>query len=143
MEERSPARFPFYGWLGALIIIGAEAGLIFRQPFISQWFTPIVWTGYILFADALSFRLRGRSLIRNEPRQALMLPWLSVGCWMPFELYNLRLGNWYYVGCRRTHGCGTWPTCGPSLPFSPPSLRRRMCWTDWAFSDGSGLRPDR
>lgn len=98
MKDQSPARFPFYGWLGALIVIGAETGLILRQLFISRWFTPIVWTGYILFADALAFRLRGRSLIRSEPRQALMLPWLSAGCWMIFELYNLRLGNWYYVG---------------------------------------------
>ncbi|MFN3762744.1 MAG: hypothetical protein ACK4WK_06005 [Anaerolineae bacterium] len=37
MEARSPARFPFYGWLGALIVIGAEIGLILRQPFISRF----------------------------------------------------------------------------------------------------------
>jgi hypothetical protein len=98
MKDPSRGRFPWYGWLGALIVLGAEAGLILRQPFISRWFTPIVWTGYILFADALSFHLRGRSLIRSQPREALMIPWLSVGCWLIFELYNVRLGNWYYVG---------------------------------------------
>ena len=27
-----------------------------------------------------------------------MLPWISVGCWLLFEVYNLRLQNWYYVG---------------------------------------------
>ncbi len=98
MQKGAKAPFPGYGWLGALIVVGAEIGLILRQPFISRWFTPIVWTGYILFADALAFRLHGRSLIRSEPRQALMLPWISVGCWLIFEVYNMSLRNWYYVG---------------------------------------------
>lgn len=95
--DRSP-RFPWYGWLGAAVIGVAEACLFTRQPFVSRWFTPIVWSGYILFADALAFRLRGHSLIRNRPREALLLPWLSAGCWLVFEAYNLRLRNWYYVG---------------------------------------------
>lgn len=108
MQKESRAQFPWYGWLGACIVIGAEISLILRQPFISRWFTPIVWTGYILFADALAFHLRGRSLIRSEPRQALMLPWLSVGCWLIFELYNLRLRNWYYVGVPENPWARNW-----------------------------------
>ncbi|MCS7178140.1 MAG: hypothetical protein RML46_01175 [Anaerolineae bacterium] len=98
MRNRSPFRFPLYGWLGALIVVGAEIGLILHQPFISRWFTPIVWTGYILLADGLAFCLRGHSLIRNRPREALMMPWLSIGCWLIFEMYNGSLKNWYYVG---------------------------------------------
>jgi hypothetical protein len=80
------------------VVIGAEVCLFARQPFVSRWFTPIVWTGYVLFADGLAFRLRGRSLIQSRPREALMLPWISAGCWLIFELYNLRLRNWYYAG---------------------------------------------
>ena len=91
-------RFKWYGWLGLIIVAGAEICLFVRQPFVSQWFTPIVWTGYILFADALALRLRGHSLIHDRPREALMLAWISVGCWLLFEAYNLRLRNWYYVG---------------------------------------------
>lgn len=91
-------RLRWYGWLGLGIVAGAEMGLFARQPVISQWFTPIVWTGYILFADALALRLRGHSLIRSRPREALMLAWISAGCWMLFEAYNIHLRNWYYVG---------------------------------------------
>lgn len=57
----------------------------------------MVWTGYILFADALALRLRGHSLIHDRPREALMLVWISAGCWLLFEVYNLRLRNWIYV----------------------------------------------
>ncbi len=91
-------RLKWYGWLGLIIVIVAEIGLFARQPFVAQWFTPIVWTGYILFADALALRLRGHSLIHNRPREALMMAWISVLCWLLFEVYNLRIRNWYYVG---------------------------------------------
>jgi hypothetical protein len=91
-------RFKWYGWLGLGIVVGAEICLFARQPFVSKWFTPIVWTGYILFADALALRLRGHSLIHDRPREALMMVWLSVACWLLFEVYNFRLLNWYYVG---------------------------------------------
>ena len=53
-------RLKWYGGLGLTIVLGAEVCLFARQPFVSKWFTPIVWTGYILFADALALRLRGR-----------------------------------------------------------------------------------
>ena len=91
-------RLKWYGWLGLGIVAGAEICLFLRQPFVARWFTPIVWTGYILFADALALRLRGRSLIHDRPREALMLIWISVGCWLLFEVYNFRLRNWLYVG---------------------------------------------
>jgi len=91
-------RLRWYGWAGLGIVVVAEICLFGRQPFVARWFTPLVWTGYILFADALALRLRGRSLIHDRPREALMLPWISVGCWLLFEVYNLRLQNWYYVG---------------------------------------------
>jgi hypothetical protein len=91
-------RLKWYGWLGLGIVVVAEILLFARQPFVAKWFTPIVWTGYILFADALALRLRGRSLIHDRPREALMLAWISVGCWLLFEAYNLHLQNWYYVG---------------------------------------------
>jgi len=98
LTDRNLRRFPWYGWLGAVIVVLAEVCLFARQPFVSRWFTPIVWTGYILFADALAFRLRGHSLIGSHPREALLLAWLSAGLWLIFEVYNLRLRNWYYVG---------------------------------------------
>ena len=90
-------RLKWYGWLGLGVVIVAEVLLFAGQPFVAKWFTPTVWTGYILFADALALRLKGHSLIHDRPREALMLVWISVGCWLLFEAYNLRLKNWYYV----------------------------------------------
>jgi hypothetical protein len=90
-------RLKWYGWLGLGIVIAAEILLFAGQPLVAQWFTPIVWTGYILFADGLALRLRGHSLLQDRPREALMLVWISVGCWLLFEAYNLRLQNWIYV----------------------------------------------
>jgi hypothetical protein len=91
-------RLKWYGWLGLGIVVIAEGGLFARQPFVAKWFTPIVWTGYILFADAVALQLRGHSLIHDRPREAVMMTWLSAGCWLLFEAYNFRLRNWYYVG---------------------------------------------
>jgi hypothetical protein len=90
-------RLRWYGWLGLGVIGVSEILLFAGQPFVSRWFTPIVWTGYILLADALALRLRGHALIHDRPREALMLVWISVGCWLLFEAYNVRLKNWYYV----------------------------------------------
>jgi len=95
---RCKMRVRWYGWVGLATILGAEICLYARQPFVSQWFTPVVWTGYVLLVDALVLRLRGHSLINDRPREALMMAWVSVGCWLLFEAYNLRLRNWYYVG---------------------------------------------
>ena len=87
-----------YGIVGLLIIVLSEFMLIQNVTFIRVWFTPILWTGYILFADNLVFRLRGRSLMRSRPREFLMMLPLSVGFWLIFEVYNFRLQNWFYIG---------------------------------------------
>lgn len=90
-------RLRWYGWLGLMVVVVAEILLFAGQPFVGRWFTPMVWTGYILFADALALHLRGHSLIHDRPREALILVWISAGCWLLFEVYNLRLQNWVYV----------------------------------------------
>ncbi len=107
-EAEGKSGFPWYGWLGAIVVVAAELCLITRQSLVSHWFTPIVWSGYILFADGLALRLRGHSLIHNRPREALLLAWLSVGCWLVFEVYNFRLQNWYYVGVPQNPWARDW-----------------------------------
>jgi hypothetical protein len=88
----------WYGWLGLAALVAAEILMLLRVQPVWQWFTPIMWSAYILLADALVLRLRGASLIHNRPREFLMMLWLSILCWLVFEVYNLRLLNWYYVG---------------------------------------------
>ncbi len=87
-----------YGIVGLFIIAGAELLLVMQVRIVQAWFTPIVWTGYILLVDDLVFRLRGRSLLRNRRREFLMMLPLSVGFWLIFEVYNFRLQNWFYIG---------------------------------------------
>ncbi len=97
-ESPRRAPLPWYGWLGLTMIVAGEL-LMFRQvePFYT-WFTPWVWTGYILLADAGVFALRGKSLLKNDPREFAKLAYWSVPLWLVFEAYNMRLQNWEYHG---------------------------------------------
>lgn len=91
-------RLTWHGWLGLAIIVIAQALLFAGNGFVGVWFTPIVWTGYILLADAVILRRTGRSLLHDRPRELPMMALLSVLSWLAFEVYNLRLANWAYVG---------------------------------------------
>jgi hypothetical protein len=89
--------FTWYGWLGLAWMLTAEVLMFLKVQPVWDWFTPIIWTGYILFADALVLRLRGQSLLHDHARGFAMMAWLSVFFWLIFEAYNLRLANWYYL----------------------------------------------
>lgn len=91
-------RFPAYGWVGIAVIGAGEALLITGQPLVRQWFTPIMWTGYIMLMDALVRRRRGTSLVSAWPLEFTLLAVISIGSWLVFEGYNLLLLNWRYVG---------------------------------------------
>jgi len=85
-------------WLGLAIMIVSEAATLAGiEPFAS-WNTPICWTGFIVFADAIVFRARGDSWIRSAPREFAALAAVSIPLWVVFEGYNLIIRNWYYTG---------------------------------------------
>jgi hypothetical protein len=90
---------PPYGWIGLVVMAVSEAGMFARiNPFF-HWHTPIAWTGYILLADALVWKRRGTSWLRDKPAELLFLSCASVPLWVIFELYNkYSIRNWYYVG---------------------------------------------
>ncbi len=97
MEEVKKS-FPFYGIIGFGMVVAGEVLLYLQFWIVPLFFTPIAWSGYILFVDALTYRLHGESLMRTRTREfVFMLPW-SVFCWGIFELYNLHMSNWHYVG---------------------------------------------
>jgi len=87
-----------YGWIGLVVILAAEILLHLQIRPVPSFFTPIVWSGYILFIDALIGALQGRSLIRNRPGEFLLMLPLSLVFWVIFELYNSHIQNWYYIG---------------------------------------------
>lgn len=110
MKRDNSRSFQMYGWVGLTVILLMELTLLLREMAVpgtwtsdiasrlAQWTTPVCWWGYILAIDALIWKLRGASLLCNRRRELwLQLP-LSVAFWLIFEVYNLHLDNWTYVG---------------------------------------------
>ncbi len=97
---RGPRQHPLrvWGWIGLGIILGAELLLALRAYWVTVFFTPLAWTGYILLVDALVATKEGHSRLTRAPRQLLGLAFWSIPLWLIFEAYNLRLKNWAYVG---------------------------------------------
>jgi hypothetical protein len=77
-----------HGWVGLGVIIVAEVLLFAGEPTVASWFTPIVWTGYVLFIDAVTARVTGRSYLTTDRVEGLLVALASVACWWLFELYN-------------------------------------------------------
>jgi hypothetical protein len=90
--------FRLRGWAGALLVLLAECSLYFAVPWVKTFFTPIVWTGYLLLVDAMVSRLTGQSRLSRSPREFFWLVFWSCPLWLIFEVYNLRLENWTYIG---------------------------------------------
>ena len=88
----------WHGWLGLVIIGGSEILLFCGNSFVNIYFTPLVWSGYILFVDALVFQIKGASLIVSRPKEFLLMLPLSFLFWEIFEFFNLYIQNWHYVG---------------------------------------------
>jgi hypothetical protein len=77
-----------HGYIGVVVIFAAETLLILGNEVVGRWFTPIVWTGYVLFIDAINHKVRGRSLLVDDRREFLIVCVISVATWWLFELYN-------------------------------------------------------
>ena len=77
-----------HGWIGLGLVLAAEAALLSGQPLVARWFTPLVWTGYVLLMDALAARLTGRSYLTTDRVEGVLVGLASVGCWWLFEWYN-------------------------------------------------------
>lgn len=92
--------FPFrpYGWIGIGVIILSEILLFQGVSFVRIYFTPLVWSGYILWVDSILARQTGNSVILERGKEFFILLLLSIGLWLIFEFYNLFFENWYYVG---------------------------------------------
>jgi hypothetical protein len=77
-----------HGYIGLAIIIGAEALLFSGNRFVGGWFTPIVWTGFVLFLDALIFRISHSSLLTTDRIEFVIIVVVSIGVWWLCEFYN-------------------------------------------------------
>ena len=86
--QRAHAGLMAYGYIGLAIILAAEALLFAGNQIVGRWFTPIVWTGYLLFIDALVYKLKRRSLLVTDRLELLIIAVVSIGSWWLFEFYN-------------------------------------------------------
>ena len=93
----APRKLPLHTWFGLAILVLAEIMLSRGNRTVATWFTPIMWTGYILTADGLVCRLVGHSWLWSRRREFPFLLLASVGVWLLFEAYNLHLRNWFYA----------------------------------------------
>ena len=75
----------------------AEVLLFSGNTLIGIWITPIMWSGYILFADNIVFARTGKSLVTNGLFEVIAIALISIGSWLIFEGYNVLLQNWYYI----------------------------------------------
>jgi hypothetical protein len=95
------AVFPWWGWVGLAMSL-CFWGLAWKR-FAWFWmlqrhtFLPL-WTGFILFINALTVKRCGSCLLLRRPLGFLLLFPVSTVFWWYFEYLNRFVQNWYYTG---------------------------------------------
>ena len=97
-------RLPWWGGVGLAVLGVGTYGLVYDIPVLNVLWFVFAWYGYLLLLDAVTLSISGRSLLVREPRRVVSCLFWSVPFWFVFELYNVRLQNWYYVYTFRTFG---------------------------------------
>jgi Domain of unknown function (DUF4332) len=101
-EPRTRLRFPPWGVLGVLLFaLGLWALVADLEAWNTIWYLP-AWYGYLLVVDAAIYLRRGVSFVGGRRRELVAMMLWSLPFWLLFEVYNLRLHNWYYVFGLRT-----------------------------------------
>ena len=75
-----------------------------------------LWLGYILVVDGWTLARTGTSPLARSPARFALLFLVSMPFWWLFELINLRLQNWEYVGREHFSDLSYFLLC--SLSFS-------------------------
>jgi len=91
-------KWPVHGWIG-LISVTVFWVLSWTLPGLrSHWAFFPLWLGYCLTVDALVYFRKGTSLLKRNGWAYVRLFIISAPAWWLFELFNVRLHNWTYVG---------------------------------------------
>ena len=132
-SQRQGARIPKQMYFGAAIVFAGQFLTQLGVAPVASFFTPLAWTGYILWIDGAIYSLRGRSLLRNHPAEFVWLAFCSIPLWLIFEAYNLRIENWIYIGLpsnwwlRQIGYAWSFATIWPAI-FETAALLRAMDW---------------
>jgi hypothetical protein len=116
---------PVHGYAGAGIIVVAEALLVGGNRLVAEWFTPVVWTGYVLLLDGVVARVAGRSYLAKGRVELVLVAVVSIGAWWLFELYNAPR---FWRGGEEARGLW-W-----RYHNLEPNLFLRRVGYDWAFA---------
>jgi hypothetical protein len=96
-NERAPG-FGRHGWIGlALVALCWPANWFLPGLRTHVLFAPL-WLGFTLAVDAWVLRRTGTSIYWRSRKTFALLFLVSAPAWWLFELFNLRTGNWIYVG---------------------------------------------
>lgn len=88
---------PPHVFIGAAIILASEFLLFAGNGWVQTYFTPLVWTGYILLVDGLLAARSGASPLTARRGEFVLLVAISIITWYVFEGVNLLLRNWSYA----------------------------------------------
>jgi hypothetical protein len=82
----------------ASVLAVATIGMLFGIEPIASWYYSLAWYPTIAIADALARRRDSTTpMLLARPGVLFGLMAWSAVVWFTFELWNLRLANWYYV----------------------------------------------
>jgi hypothetical protein len=95
--EREKRNLSPHGIIGLAIIAAAELALVAGTRWVRMYFTPIAWTGYIMFVDSLIALRKGGSPLTTRRKEFLLVVPISIITWYLFEGINLLLKNWSYT----------------------------------------------
>lgn len=152
--EKILSSFPWWGWLGVFITLGAWILAWNRFPFFGplQRFTFFpLWAGYILTVNGLTCRRRRNCLLRTRPRFFLALFPLSALFWWYFEYLNRFVQNWHYLGGENisateyiVHASVCFSTVLPAVlsthELLATSARLDKTFTDWLWFNLPGKK---
>jgi hypothetical protein len=96
--KKTSFKFPFYGWLGILLIIVFWCLNWFLSGLRTDWAFFPLWLGFCLTIDAIVFSRKGTSLIKRDIKKYILLFIISAPVWWLFELFNSLTKNWFYDG---------------------------------------------
>ncbi len=83
---------------GVGLFLAGRAAAAFGVEAAETWSYQWSWYPLLLAGDGLLAACAGRFALLSRPRFAASLLLWSVPTWFFFELLNLRIGNWFYVG---------------------------------------------
>jgi len=84
--------------LGLTLVVLGEALIALAKPSVTNFYFPVVWSGYILTLDGFLERTGRPSLWGSHRRVLVLMIPVSAAFWWLFEAFNAAVGSWRYVG---------------------------------------------